>query len=141
MPQIYLVSAKSKSESQSNSGLMQSTSNRINMEPKFIKRNIQNTDKTNESFKKKKGSSSKKLEFKGGSPNKSLKDVSSIIPELKDVLYVYEEISDSHGYIDTYIKQESRRRTLFNTNLTDDVIQKSLKLMTNRYVSVFHNFK
>ena len=77
------------------------------------------------------------MEFKGGSPNKSLKDVSSIIPQLKDILYIYEEMSDSHGYIDTYIKEESLRRTLSNTNLTEDVIQKCLKLMTNRYVSVF----
>ena len=46
-------------------------------------------------------------------------------------------MSDSHGYIDTYIKKELLRRTLSNTNLTEDVIQECLKLMTNRYISVF----
>ena len=60
---------------------------------------------------------------------------------LSDILYLYEEMIDSQGYIDTYIKEESLKRTLSNTNLTEDVIQKCLKLMTNRYVSVFHNFK
>ena len=87
-------------------------------------------------WKRNKGSSSKKLEFKGGSPNKSQKDISSIIPQLKDILYAYEEMSDGYGYIDTNIKEESLRRTLSNTILTEDIIKKCLRLMTNRYVTV-----
>ena len=134
---IYMFKRTSSDISATNSGLIQSTSNRTNMEANSSSEIFKTPTKPMNRLKRKKGSSSKKLEFKGGSPNKSLKDVSSIIPQLKDILYLYEEMSDSQGYINTYIMEESLRRTLSNTNLTEDVIQKCLKLMTNRYVSVF----
>ena len=130
------ISVKSERESQSNSGLSQSTSNRNNMEANSSREIFKTPTKPVNRLKRNKGSSSKKLEFKGGSPNKSQKDISSIIPQLKDILYAYEEMSDGYAYIDTNIKEESLRRTLSNTTLTEDIIKKCLRLMTNRYVTV-----